>query len=98
MAVELVQWIVENFTYLGIFSVLFIAALGVPIPEEVPIVAAGVMAQEELARWWIALPVCILGVLCGDVVLYWSGRHWGEQLLNWGVVRMVLNPEREARL
>ena len=98
MAVELVQWIVENFTYLGIFSVLFIAALGVPIPEEVPIVAAGVMAQEELARWWIALPVCILGVLCGDVVLYWSGRHWGEQLLNWRVVRIVLNPEREARL
>ncbi len=96
MAVELVQWIVENFTYLGIFSVLFIAALGVPIPEEVPIVAAGVMAQEELARWWIALPVCILGVLCGDVVLYWSGRHWGEQLLNWRVVRIHVMGLRAA--
>ena len=98
MAVDLVQWIVQNFTYLGIFSVLFVAALGVPIPEEVPIVTAGVLAQAELARWWIALPVCVLGVLCGDVVLYWSGRYWGEQLLNWRIVRLVLNPEREARL
>lgn len=98
MAVELVQWIAENFTYLGIFSVLFVAALGVPIPEEVAILAAGVLAQEELARWWIALPVCILGVLSGDVVLYWSGRHWGERALNWRAVRLVLNPEREERL
>jgi len=95
---DLVQWIVENFPYLGIFAVLFAAALGVPIPEEIPIVAAGVLAQEELARWWIALPVCILGVLSGDVVLYGAGRHWGEQVLNWRAVRLVLNPEREARL
>ncbi len=98
MAVELVQWIVEHFTYLGIFSVLFVAALGVPIPEEVPIVAAGVLAQAEIVRWWIVLPVCILGVLCGDVVLYGAGRHWGAQLLNWRAVRCVLHPEREARL
>jgi membrane protein DedA with SNARE-associated domain len=98
MAVDLVQWIVANFTYVGIFSLLFVASLGVPIPEEVPIVAAGVLSQQEVARWWIALPVCILGALCGDVILYWSGRHWGNRVLNWRVVRCVLNPEREARL
>jgi len=82
----------------GIFAVLFVAALGVPIPEEVPIITAGVLAQAELARWWIALPVCIGGVLTGDVVLYWSGRHWGEQVLNWRIVRLVLTGEREGRL
>jgi len=98
MGVGLVHWIVGHFTYLGIFAVLFVAALGVPIPEEVPIVTAGVLAQAELARWWIALPVCIGGVLAGDVVLYWSGRHWGEQLLNWRIVRLVLTAEREGRL
>ena len=38
-----------------------------------------------------------VSVLSGDVVLYWSGRHWGERLLSWGVVRVVLNPERERR-
>jgi membrane protein DedA with SNARE-associated domain len=98
LAVELVRWVVEHFTYLGIFSALLAAALGVPIPEEVPIIAAGVLVHEELARWWIVLPVCILGVLCGDVVLYWSGRHWGEQVLHWRIVRLVLSPERAARL
>jgi len=92
-----IQEFVAQFTYVGIFLVLLVASLGVPIPEEIPIVAAAVLSHEGLARWWIALPVCILGVLSGDVVLYWSGAHWGERLLNWRAVRFVLNREREAR-
>jgi membrane protein DedA with SNARE-associated domain len=66
----------------------------VPIPEEMPIVAAGILSHEGLARWWLALPVCVLGVLAGDVVLYWAGRRWGERLLRWRVVRYVLTRAR----
>lgn len=94
----MIQGLVEHFTYLGIFAVLFVAALGVPIPEEVPILAAGALASQELVRWWIALPVCLLGVLSGDVVLYWAGHHWGERLLNWRAARIVLTKERENTL
>lgn len=92
------QGFLDHFTYLGIFAVLLGASLGLPIPEEVPIIAAAVLSQQRLARWWIALPVCILGVLSGDVILYWSGRHWGEQLLRWRVVQMVLDADRAERL
>jgi membrane protein DedA with SNARE-associated domain len=94
----MVQGLVEQFTYLGIFAVLFIAGLGVPIPEEAPILAAAILASEEIVRWWVALPVCIVGVLSGDVVLYWTGRHWGERILNWRLTRFVLTREREERL
>jgi membrane protein DedA with SNARE-associated domain len=87
----------EHFTYLGIFLALFGAGLGVPVPEEVPVVAAGVLAHEAVVRWWIALPVCLLGVLTGDVVLYWIGRHWGERILEWSAVRRVLTPAREEQ-
>lgn len=93
----MIQEFVAQFTYVGIFLVLLLASSGVPIPEEIPIVAAAVLSHEDLARWWIALPVCILGVLSGDVVLYWRGRHWGERVLNWRAVRLVLNREREDR-
>jgi membrane protein DedA with SNARE-associated domain len=91
------QAFLENFTYAGIFAVLFVAGLGVPIPEEAPVLAAGVLSSVGTTRWWIALPVCIAGVLSGDVVLYWIGRHWGERVLNWRIVRCVLSREREAR-
>jgi len=74
------------------------AGLGLPVPEEVPIVAAGILSRAEVFRWWLALPVILAGVLAGDAVLYWAGRHWGELLLDWRVVRRVLSRAREERL
>ncbi len=71
---ETLQGFVEQFTYLGIFAVLLLGSLGVPIPEdEMAIIAAAVLSHEGLARWWLALPVCLLGVLSGDMVLSREG-------------------------
>jgi membrane protein DedA with SNARE-associated domain len=96
--VQALQEFVNNFTYLGIFAVLLLGSLGVPIPEEMPIIAGAVLSHEGLVRWWLALPVCLLGVLSGDMVLYWVGRHWGEQVLSCRLVRLVLSPVREQWL
>src|SRR5712692_1354245 len=94
----MVQGFIEHFTYAGLFLTLFAAGLGLPIPEEVPIIAGGVLAQEHVVQWWVALPVCILGVVSGDVVLYFIGHHWGERVLEWKVVRRVLSRPREEAL
>jgi membrane protein DedA with SNARE-associated domain len=90
--------VIEHSTYAGIFLVLFAAGIGLPIPEEMPIITAGVLAHQQIVRWWIALPVCFAGVLAGDTALYWIGRHWGEQILDWWPVRLVLTREREEAL
>jgi len=87
--------LIERFTYAGIFLVLFIAGLGVPIPEEAPILAAGVLASQEIIRWWLGLIVCFVGVMSGDVTLYWIGHHWGEHIMDWRLIRIVLTPDRE---
>ena len=91
---EVLQEFVARFTYAGVLAALLLGSLGVPIPEEMPIAAAGILSHEGLARWWLALPVCLLGVLSGDVVLYWTGRRWGERVLGWRVVRWVLTAQR----
>jgi membrane protein DedA with SNARE-associated domain len=93
-----IEQFLEEFTYLGLFLVLFLAGLGVPIPEEVPILASGVLAREGVVRWWLTVPVCLVGVLSGDVLLYWVGRHWGERVLGWRVVRYVMSRQREESL
>ena len=77
---------------------LFAAGLGVPIPEELPIIAAGILAHQAVLRWWLALGVCFVGVLSGDVILYGVGHHWGETVLGWRPVRWVLTPAREEQL
>jgi membrane protein DedA with SNARE-associated domain len=89
---------IEQFSYVGVFTVLFLGGLGAPIPEEIPVLAAGALAHEGYMRWWIALPVCLLGVLAGDSVLYWVGHHWGERILDWSIVRRILTPAREQML
>jgi len=94
----LITAFVEHFTYIGIFAVLVGASLGLPIPEEAPVVAAGILASQHLVRWWIALPVCLVGALSGDIVLYWIGHHWGERILEWAPVRRVLTSSREEAL
>jgi len=84
--------------YVGLLLVLFAASLGVPIPEELPIITAGVLSSQMVLRWWIALPICFIGVVSGDIVLYWVGHHWGEKVLGWWPVRLVLSPAREEQL
>jgi membrane protein DedA with SNARE-associated domain len=96
--VSSLEQFLEHFTYLGVFTALLLGSLGVPIPEEVPIIAAAVLTYEGVVRWWLVLLVCFAGVLSGDVILYWAGWHWGEHVLQWRIVRLVLTPTREQWL
>ena len=94
---ETLQDSVEHFTYLGIFAALLLGSLGIPIPEEMPIVAAGILSHEGVVRWWLALPLCVVGVLSGNLILYGIGWRWGERVVNWRGVRRILTREREQR-
>src|SRR2546428_14087803 len=88
----------EEFTYAGIFLALFLAGMGVPLPEEVPILTSGVLAHEAVVRWWLALPGCLAGGLSGGVVLYWAGRPWGEGVLAPRPLRLRLTQGGEQTL
>ena len=68
-------------------SGLLLAGIGFPIPEEIPTVVAGIWVASspdlgELSVFrWLILPVCYLGVITSDVMLYSIGRLWGPRLL-----------------
>jgi membrane protein DedA with SNARE-associated domain len=90
--------LILDFTYPGVFLVLLATGLGVPIPEELPIVIAALMARWQVMHWAGALGSCLGGVLAGDMLLYWMGRHFGRRILEWPAARRILTPEREARV
>ena len=84
--------------YLGFFLVLCLAGVGVPIPEEASIVAAGVLAHEGVVRWWLALASCIAGVLVGDTLIFLAGRRWGERVMQMPGVRQLVSMGSRDRL
>ena len=90
----MIEGVIEYFSYGGLLVVLLLGSLGLPIPEEVPIVAAGMLSHQQMMRWWLALPTCIVGVFAGDLILYWAGRHWGERVLDQPLVGRLLTRAR----
>ena len=80
--VGLVSTYIEHFTYLGLFVVLMLCGLGMPIPEEVAIVLAGVLSAEEKLYWGWALLACLVGALLGDSVMYLIGRQVGAHAVD----------------
>jgi len=94
----MLERLIDYSPYVGILAALCLGSLGAPIPEEIPVVTAGLLARQEVVRWWLALPLCVVGVLSGDIALYWVGRHWGEHVLELRLVQRVLDPARREKL
>lgn len=91
----------DQYGYQGIFLALLASGLGLPIPEELPVITAGILVGHEdtQLKWYIMLPVVIAGVVLGDGLLYGLGRLWGTWLLSrpW-VQRRILTPENRAKI
>ncbi len=71
----------ERGSYLGIVLFLTLTGIGLPVPEEVPIVAAGVASKAGALKWYYALPACLVGALLGDSLMYAIGRFFGARVL-----------------
>jgi membrane protein DedA with SNARE-associated domain len=92
------DWI-THLSYLGIVVVLILTGAGLPIPEEVPVIAAGVASHSGQMQPGLALACCLLGVIVGDCILYAIGYHFGRGLLNeYHWFSRSLTPEREKKI
>ena len=69
-------------SYLGIVVFLILTGCGLPIPEELAFVVAGVLSAEGRLHWPTAWAACLVGAILGDSVMYWIGRRWGDWLLS----------------
>jgi membrane protein DedA with SNARE-associated domain len=69
------------YPYLGVFLALLICGLGVPIPEDIILFAAGLLSYYGVVDVWTIILVGLLGVLLGDSFIFWLGHHYGRKLL-----------------
>ena len=89
-----------NLRYLGIVLVLILSGLGLPIPEEVVVVAAGVLSHDsESFKWQYAYLACLGGAMAGDIVVYSIGRYLGHGFfLRYPWFARLMHEEREAKM
>ena len=90
--------LIQHFGYFGIFLVLVLGGLGLPVPEEVPIILAAVLVRKGTMLIVPAFLACLLGVLIGDFIVYFLGYFYGEKVLGFRVTRKFLTKEREAQI
>ncbi len=89
-----------HYSYLGLIAFLVLTGCGLPIPEEVGIIAAGVLSSAAIAKMdpVLAFSSCMIGALLGDAAMYGMGRYFGRGLLKKkGWLSHVFNAESEAR-
>ena len=69
-----------------------------PLPEELSLLAAGILLFQERVEYWPMLAVCVAGVVGGDVIPYTVGRVFGKRALRYRAVRRLIHPRRFRKL
>jgi membrane protein DedA with SNARE-associated domain len=88
-------------SYLAIVVLLALTGAGLPLPEEVVIVAAGISSSPSVGRLnpWLAVTACLAGAQIGDCVMYGIGRGLGRTYIRqqrW--FTWLFHADREERM
>jgi membrane protein DedA with SNARE-associated domain len=94
----LTEAFVGQLGYMGIALVLILGGLGLPVPEEAPIILAAVLSKGEKLWWPLALTSCLGGVLAGDFIVYFLGFFYGEKVLSLPLTQKFLTRAREQQI
>lgn len=80
--------------YVVIFCILLACGLGLPIPEDITLFAAGLSAYYGLTDLWVVMILSYVGVLVGDSVIFVLGRVYGRKLTKKWFFHKLLPDER----
>jgi len=84
--------------YIAVFIALMICGAGLPLPEDITLVAGGVIAGLGYANVHAMFGLTMFGVLLGDAAIFLLGHHYGARILQWRFVARVLTPSRYAKV
>ena len=83
--------------YVVVCSLLMLGGMGLPIPEDIPLILAGVFCHLGLARLPTMLVVTFAFVIGADILLFFMGKRYGHHVPRLPFVRHVLTKQRLDR-
>jgi membrane protein DedA with SNARE-associated domain len=84
--------LVVSHGYIAIFALLFLSGVGLPLPEDVPLIAAGVCVSRGGMTWALAGPVAWVAMMLGDSALYLIGYVFGFRVVHLPVIGRHISP------
>jgi membrane protein DedA with SNARE-associated domain len=70
-----------NVGYAAVFALIAIETMGIPVPGETALIAAGVLASKGRVHIEYVIAIAIVAAMLGDNVGYLIGRTGGRRLL-----------------
>jgi membrane protein DedA with SNARE-associated domain len=94
---RLITLFAEN-GYAAVFIALLLCGAGIPLPEDITLVAGGVIAGLGYANVHVMAAVTMVGVLLGDAAMFLLGHHYGEHMLQWRPIALLMPPRRYVKM
>ena len=88
------RWMGTDWGYAVLFSLLLSCGLGVPIPEDIPLLLAGYFVAGGQMNLVIAAVVAWVGIIGGDCLLYHLGKMYGLEITRLPVIGHHVSKER----
>jgi membrane protein DedA with SNARE-associated domain len=82
----------------GPFFLLLLCGVGLPMPEDLVLIVAGMLAQDDGRSWIPVTMLMYFGVLAGDSIIFLIGRRYGARLLAWQGTHHLFPPRKQARV
>ena len=79
---NLIDWL-QQYGYPALWLFVFIAAVGIPLPTSLVLLASGAFAALGDFNIIVLGIITVTASTCGDNVGYFIGRRWGSKVLLW---------------
>ena len=84
--------------YLWLTGILLLCGLGLPIPEDISLIAAGYFSYKGVLQVHRAAVICLAAVLAGDSLAFFMGRYFGRRVLASPFAKRYFTPRRQLRV
>jgi membrane-associated protein len=88
-----INQLITDWGYAGIFVVVILGNIGLPVPEETALAVAGYLVWSGRLQLLPMLLVALVSAVAGDNLGYWLGRHYGRAAVE-RYARRLLKPGR----
>jgi membrane protein DedA with SNARE-associated domain len=81
----------ESFGYLSVFGVLMLCGFGLPLPEDVSILAGGIISGLGYTNVHLMCFISLIGVMLGDMMVFYLGRRLGDHIFKKKLLGKILS-------